>query len=322
MKKFLLISFLFPLILSFSNAELVVVDPCYASNFNCSFTGPMYIIAEVPECEDCYFRFQYYIRECDEFKQIQITAWELTEESDQSCLECDFSSIFQAGIIAIWNYNVMNWTKHENGNWCHLNHVAGIYSCMEYNSNYTPPNLIYGKTNSKNNSNMEGTVRQFYPCDESCCSAFYEVCFNPVTGNVASITYLSYLAYSTICDSQNPNCQPVCDELDFDYYSIQIPIHYNKEKKYEYENNSNEEISIIPNPSSNSMEAILSLNEKGPIEIVITDNIGNIVITKKSFKTQNEFSEIIDLNNLASGKYFILMSINSQIHRKSFYIKK
>lgn len=317
--KLLLSLFLFLAVFSEIIAEMQIIEPCYLNNQNDLYLGPFYIMDEVPECPGCYFTYQYYWRESGNFRDIQITAWELDEESDPSCLNCDVSDIFAAGIKAIWDFNIMLWDKFDpiNGN-CHWNFTATLYSCMIYDINPIedpPMGKVNHRFSQKSNMCHEDEIRTFYPCNSICCAAAYEVCFDEFTGNVISIQFLSHLSYHDECNPSYPNCLPVCDELVIEY-DVSV-IQYNS--KIKRRNNMSESVNFIPNPTENNGSILFKTLETGSVKLIIFNEFGKIQYIKHYVKKSYEMIIPVD-ENIITGKYNYQIILNDKIFSGNFLI--
>jgi len=141
------------------------------------------------------------------------------------------------------------------------------------------------------------------PCYESgCCEIVYQICHwdNPdrVVWTVVQSPEMSYL-----CQSQG--CFYVCEWLSIDGFAY---FPYPK-KSLGYDNSDNT-VSISPNPANDKILLSLNLSIDENYRIQIYDIIGNLV-----YNEMNEFSNAnnkvsIETRNWNNGVYYLLINSN------------
>jgi N-acetylmuramoyl-L-alanine amidase/Secretion system C-terminal sorting domain len=78
---------------------------------------------------------------------------------------------------------------------------------------------------------------------------------------------------------------------------------------------------IYPNPNDGHFTLDLRLKKAQPFDILISDAIGRIVLSKKIAENSVDFTLPIDLQDMAQGFYFISLKNDSQIKTQRFFLK-
>lgn len=96
----------------------------------------------------------------------------------------------------------------------------------------------------------------------------------------------------------------------------------NAEKMQQYFENSI--TGLYPNPASKTLHLDYSVGEKSNIRIFIRDLLGNnfILLNSDKFQSKGNYGIDIDVGNLATGKYFLLLDFGNSIQVRQFLIVK
>jgi len=83
-------------------------------------------------------------------------------------------------------------------------------------------------------------------------------------------------------------------------------------------NNDNFSTEIFPNPASSNLTLLVSSSEEIPINITLTDLLGNVVYSSQASLHSGKNTLTIDLNNVSDAVYFLRFN-NSEKNISSVY---
>jgi len=89
-------------------------------------------------------------------------------------------------------------------------------------------------------------------------------------------------------------------------------------------NSESEDIKIYPNPVSSILHVNYQLSEKSSYRILISDLLGNNIILNNNYIQQEcGFHNIdIDIKDISSGTYFLLIDFGNSLNVKQFTVLK
>ena len=146
-------------------------------------------------------------------------------------------------------------------------------------------------------SNYDGTA---YPCSEPCCQFKIEF-----TGNIIHINQI--VAGSSTCSDP---CFDVCDEI----LTLNNQPITNAKQTFEMEDNPNinEDLKIIPNPSSGLTNIQYKSETNGIVEIQIMTLDGQVVGIRKLAKVSKIMNYELNAKAFSNGTYFVKIILNGQ----------
>ncbi len=158
--------------------------------------------------------------------------------------------------------------------------------------------------------NSELLLLKWVACgyEEGCCWSRYKVCHTEV--NTVTVELIEHCGQSVVCQyvSGINNCQSICGlDASGTGWRISLPDNNNVIQ------NNDVRSFVAPNPSDEFCELHVVSNEKGIIDLVVYDILGNSVFSQSKTSNGNELIFQINNNLIPVGVYHYNIMINNRL---------
>ena len=82
------------------------------------------------------------------------------------------------------------------------------------------------------------------------------------------------------------------------------------------------DFTVYPNPSNGLFTLSYELEEDADVSIMVTDLIGNVIISKSSSAEHGGHAEILDMSSANSGMYLLMVSIDGELFTEKVQVIK
>ncbi len=246
------------------------------------------IEVDLPYCPHCHIHVVYEYRETigctPEYQDYRLLEYELYDDCPydmvDQCENCNYYTNQQLHEMVMGI--LLRYGEHNDllPGQCKTNFRIVQASCWMHDQ--SPPN-------------------NYLPCSytEGCCWGQYKVCRTIYDTYTYTLLDAGYSGLD--CDNETQPCYYVCDfEPDLSFKKGGILIEQDQADKLE----------IIPNPNSGIFELKINSTQKGMVEIIISNLIGNDVFHDEINKTGSELLINIDISDKPLGSYNLSVKIN------------
>lgn len=279
---------------------------------------------------NCYVKIYYSYRiACGVFQDVQIRK---VETLTNYCINCSIKDLYMQSLYAVITINPMNFVPHVGDSGCSTIWRVSAGGCLASWQIYYHDPTHEGDTLT--------IIQKCLGPNVPCCLAYMKVCRYPrpgfippkpdsVTISTLSNSYPAYNCNGTIIphvDTLPPPpdttiCRPICDWFNDVVYITPKIAQFSDVLNNDF--SEQKSIILYPNPAESVFKFDLNSPDAGNVNIRIYDSKQNLVQSEERFVINGWNNLQIPVNQLASGNYNIMISINGiVVHSKKLQIIK